>query len=463
MKLLFPALFSLAAAAEIDTSGVFVHLFEWSHSDVADECENWLGPKGFDAVQISPPNEHIQGDQWWTRYQPVTYNITSRSGDMNSFQDMVDRCAAVGVSIVADAVVNHMAAGSSGTGVGGTSYSNRNFPDYEQSDFHHTSSLDVNCAVTDYTDQKNVQECDLVGLPDLDTSSSKVQDRIAQYLNDLYDMGVTGFRIDAAKHQEASQMNGYLKQLPDDAFVFGEVIEGGNEAVKPEMYEDYCYITEFDWAQEVAPNVVSQGKMQYLNTVGESWGLENSDISVIFTDNHDTQRGNAPLTYKDGDVYKLMNMFMVAHPYGYPKVMSSYYFTDHDAGPPGTGANADSCGDGSTWVCEHRWTEIANLVNWRKEAVKAENGKASVNDWAASSDGNGIAFSRGDAAFVAINRSGGDWSDSFQTSLPAGTYCNVMQSDDVSSCDKITVNSDGSASFSVPSMGGVAMHIGAQA
>ena len=376
---------------------------------------------------------------------------------------MVDRCAAVGVSIVADAVVNHMASGSSGTGVGGTGYSNRQFPDYDQTDFHHTSSLDVNCAVTDYTNQQNVQECDLVGLPDLDTSSSKVQDRIAQYLKDLYSMGVTGFRIDAAKHQEASQMNGYLKQLPDDAFVFGEVIEGGNEAVKPEMYEDYCYITEFDWAQEVAPNVVSEGKMQYLKSVGESWGLQSSDISVTFTDNHDTQRGNAPLTYKDGDVYKLMNMFMISHPYGYPKVMSSYYFTDHDAGPPSAGANADTCGDGNTWVCEHRWTEVANLVNWRKEAVKGEKGTPSVDNWTASNDGNGIAFSRGDSAFVAINRSGGSWDGSFQTSIPAGDYCNVMVSDDSSNCESVTVGSDGMASFSVPSMSGVAIHLGAQA
>lgn len=34
-----------------------MHLFEWSWEDVAKECENWLGPKGYDAVQVSPPTE----------------------------------------------------------------------------------------------------------------------------------------------------------------------------------------------------------------------------------------------------------------------------------------------------------------------------------------------------------------------------------------------------------------------
>jgi alpha-amylase len=36
----------------------FVQLFEWKWTDVARECETYLGPKGFTAVQISPPNEH---------------------------------------------------------------------------------------------------------------------------------------------------------------------------------------------------------------------------------------------------------------------------------------------------------------------------------------------------------------------------------------------------------------------
>merc|ERR1711935_1287141 len=99
----FPAP-ALNASTSIDQTGrTFVHLFEWSWDDIAQECEDWLGPKGFDAVQISPPMEHITGSQWWTRYQPVSYNIMSRSGTRKEFKSMVKRCKAVGVSIYADA------------------------------------------------------------------------------------------------------------------------------------------------------------------------------------------------------------------------------------------------------------------------------------------------------------------------------------------------------------------------
>ena len=42
---------------------VFVHLFEWRWLDIASECEDFLGPNAYAAVQISPPQEHVIGPQ----------------------------------------------------------------------------------------------------------------------------------------------------------------------------------------------------------------------------------------------------------------------------------------------------------------------------------------------------------------------------------------------------------------
>ena len=49
----------LAAFAHGSSNDVVVQLFEWSHEDVAAECESFLGPNGFAAVQISPPQEGL--------------------------------------------------------------------------------------------------------------------------------------------------------------------------------------------------------------------------------------------------------------------------------------------------------------------------------------------------------------------------------------------------------------------
>jgi hypothetical protein len=63
--------------------------------------------------------------------------------------------------------------------------------------------------------------------------------------------------------------------------------------------------------------------------------------------------------------------FMLAWPYGYPRVMSSFFFDDPNQGPPQDSnenilsptINSDgTCGNG--WVCEHRWRQISNMVQF---------------------------------------------------------------------------------------------------
>lgn len=181
--------------------------------------------------------------------------------------------------------------------------------------------------------------------------------------------------------------------------------------------------------------------------------------AVIFLDNHDTQRnGAAQLTYKNGDMYQFASIFMLAHPYGYPILMSSFYFSDYDQGPPSVPVHDGStlhCKDGATWVCEHRWTPIANMVAWRNAA-----GTADMTNWQVG-NGNQIAFGRGTSAFIAMNRGSGTWCTSLKTSMPSGTYCNIIQSTNRASCPTVTV-SQGGLDVCVPPLGAVAIHVNAK-
>lgn len=47
-----------------------------------------------------------QGGQWWTSYQPVSYQISSKHGDRAAFAGMVSACQSVGVGIIVDTVLN---------------------------------------------------------------------------------------------------------------------------------------------------------------------------------------------------------------------------------------------------------------------------------------------------------------------------------------------------------------------
>lgn len=150
----------VSQAAPPGPKTVTATLFERPFAQVAEACKDQLGPAGYGHVEVSPAAEHIQGGQWWTSYQPVSYKIAGQLGDRTAFKKMVDACHAAGVRVLADAVVNHMAAGS-GTGTGGTVYSEYGYPGrYGDQDFHACRA-----DIADYTDRGDVQNCELVGLP----------------------------------------------------------------------------------------------------------------------------------------------------------------------------------------------------------------------------------------------------------------------------------------------------------
>lgn len=442
------------ALTDADESGVFVHLFEWSWADVADECEGWLSDKGYAAVQVSPPQESISGSQWWTRYQPVSYDIAGRSGNEAAFDDMVSRCNAVGVDIYVDMVINHMSAEKDGSGQA------IDYPDvpYDGSlDFHNWS-----CSSINYGNRDQVQFCDLVGLNDLKTESSYVRGKIEDYFDALVAKGVHGFRIDAAKHMPATDVAAIVGAVDGSPYVFQEVIGAPGEAVQPSEYTGIADVTEFGYQYWMDYYFGVQGQ-SFSGLQTEIGNLMSSDSAVVFTDNHDTSRNTGnDLSYKYGDLYTVANIFMLAYPYGYPKVMSSYQWTDADAGPPSSGPNSgDACFTGN-WQCEHRYRNIANMVQFRKTA--AGEAVANWNDI----NSQAIAFGRGDKAFVVINKGGSAISPNLYTGLPDGTYCDIANADYVDGdCDDegsagptVTVTS-GYASFSVASLGATAIHVDA--
>ncbi len=413
---------------------VFVHLFEWDWPSIALECEQFLGPAGYSAVQVSPPQEHAEGPQWWTRYQPVSYTLTSRGGTREQFADMVDRCKATGVDIYVDAVINHMTGVYAGIGVAGTEFSEYDYPPlYGYDDFNHCGRND-NDDIVNFDDVWEVHYCELVNLADLKTSDPGVRAKLAAYLNDLLSTGVAGFRIDAAKHMPSEDIAAIL-ELVGDSYVFLEVIATIDGPLDREAYASIANVTEFQY-QPPVHRAFGDGDFEGLEKVGESIGLLPSESAVVFVDNHDTQRhgDGHSFNYKRGERYVLANVFMLAWPYGYPKVMSSFAFDDKEAGAPGISPITDdaaACNDG--WVCEHRIPAIANMVSFR-----AATDGAPVTNWQRHGD-RALSFGRAAEGHVIINASDAPLDVTVQTELEPGDYCDLVSSSSASACDGETV------------------------
>ncbi|KAM6219043.1 alpha-amylase 1B isoform 3-T3 [Rhynchocyon petersi] len=389
-----------------------VHLFEWRWDDIALECERYLAPRGFGGVQISPPNENIvihnPSRPWWERYQPISYKLCTRSGNEDDFRDMVTRCNNVGVRIYVDAVINHMCGSGAGAGTSSTCGSyynagNRDFPSVPYSGW-------------DFNDGK------------CKTASGEIEN-----YNDMY-----------------------------------QVIDLGGEPIKSSDYFGNGRVTEFKYGAKLGTVLRKWNgeKMSYLRNWGEGWGFMPSDRALVFVDNHDNQRGHGAggasiLTFWDARLYKMGVGFMLAHPYGFTRVMSSfrwprYFENGRDVndwiGPPNDSGvikrvtiNPDTtCGN--DWVCEHRWRQIRNMVAFRNVV----DGQPFTNWW--DNGSNQVAFGRGNKGFIVFNND--DWalSSTLQTGLPAGTYCDVISGDKIDgNCTgiKINVSGDGNAHFSI--------------
>ena len=449
-----------AQAAPPGERTVGVNLFQWTWDAIARECTDHLGPDGYGWVQTSPPQEHpvLQG-QWWTSYQPVSYKIESKLGTRAEYAAMISTCRAAGVRVIADVVINHMTGQSGGTGWAGTAFTAEHYPGpaggYGPQDFHACRS-----DIASYGDRYQVQNCRLVGLQDLDTGSPYVQQEIADYLNDLVSLGVRGFRIDAAKHIAASDLAAITARLTDrSVYIVQEVIGAPGEPIQPSEYLGIGDSHEFAYARTLK-QAFQGGDLASLRTLSSASWLLPSDRAGVFVDNHDTERNGETLSYKDGATYRLANVFLLAYPYGWPTVYSGYAFSDKDAGAPqsASGEVDDAmCGRG-TWTCAHRWNETAHLVGFRNAV-----GSAPVVDWW-DNGRDQVAFGRGSAGYVALNRSGGALTRTFTTSLPAGRYCDVVSGAAASSCTgtTVTVDASGRATFTVPANGAVALHVGAR-
>ena len=451
----------LSVMTTTSRSDVIVQLFQWRFADIAIECCQHLGPRGFAAVQLSPVTEQRQGNAWYFAYQPVSYAVGNRLGDEAAFISMCAECARCGVDVLVDAVVNHMAEGS-GSGTAGTTFGSRTFESlYQPLDFHHAiSDSSTNCQVDDYSSTLNVQQCDLLGLPDLRTEDAGVRTKISDFLRHLHSLGVSGVRVDAAKHMPAADVGTLLSGTFSYDNVVQEVIEDASApaALNPTAYVANGRVTEFSYAWIVAQHFTASTLTQLLTLTGPpsgTFGRLPSAQAVVFIDNHDTQRHDDDrLTHEDGELYLAANAFMLAWPYGRPRVMSSYNLSLDSlsgvlAGPPFATAVHDpaspgvvNCGAGMAWLCEHRSPMVTNMVAWRASA-----GDAPIEHWQTGSSAGQVAFSRNASAFIAFSMPPGSrWAATLQTGLPPGIYCQIA----VDGCTVyVTVAADGTAVIDV--------------
>jgi alpha-amylase len=400
---------ALGLAALSAQAEVILHAFNWPYAAVQARAAE-IRSLGYASVLVSPPLKS-EGSAWWARYQPQDYRVIhSPLGDTEAFRAMSNALRAQGVKVYADVVLNHMANEAAqradlnypGSRVLGVYASNRTYWSRQRLfgdlNYNFLSVWDFgpSACIGDYTNVWQVQNWRLcggggdVGLPDLVANTWVVSQQQA-YLNALKGLGVTGFRIDAAKHMPVSHINAVLTPaIKSGVHVFGEVITGGGAGelehdrfLKPYIDGTGHGAYDFPLFAQIRAALAFGGSLNRLVDPGAYGQALPADRAVTFTVTHDIPN-NAGFRY------------LIMDPVD--ETLAYAYVLGRNGGVPLLYSDNNESGD-NRWVNAYRRSDLAQMIRFHN--VNQGNDMQML----AWSDCH-LVFRRGNRGVVGINKCG---------------------------------------------------------
>ena len=214
-------------------NGAILHAWMWSFKTITNHMEE-IANAGYTSIQTEPMSKIKEvaangkkfTKNWYYVYQPTNTSVGNFVvGTEADLKEMTATAHKYGVRVIVDVVANHF-----------TSDWNAIDSDWQNKDYFHSRS---NCGGADgdqinYSSRRDVTQCHLLGLWDLNTQNQTVADRMQNFLATAVDDGVDGFRFDAAKHVELpdekfdNKTSNYWNTILKNGaqFQYGEVLQG---------------------------------------------------------------------------------------------------------------------------------------------------------------------------------------------------------------------------------------------
>ncbi|CAE7937931.1 amyA [Symbiodinium necroappetens] len=266
-----------------------------------------LAWKGFDAVQIPPAQLSPRGDlrqHWYLRYQPLSHlEIDPALGGYEGLQRLCEDAANLRVMVIADCVFNHMAVVASCSEWREAQEDHGKLEELKgRLDRTFGPQLDRNdfqwpwvCLEGHKWDDPNYM---FEGWGCGEWSELRFSDKVVnlhlEHLRQLLDCGVSGFRLDAAKHMRPAHVARYVDYVQQEGgFVYTEVL-----SMDRHLHSQYDKLgkgvpsTDFKVAAAIrnAWRCKNAGGMVSQLSAAESLGHH----SVQFVRNHDTMLNDGP-------------------------------------------------------------------------------------------------------------------------------------------------------------------------
>jgi glycosidase len=202
---------------------IIMHTFLWKIKDITKNLDK-IKESGFTAIQTNVIQPCKEGDEWWTYYQPTHFKVGNKCG---SREDLIELCREAkkrDIKVIVDVVLRHCAGNNRGELIPHEAVDEelKNNPDFW------TNAENT----TDYQSREHAIS-KAFGMPMLNYDSPLLQQRFIDFLQDLKDCNVSGFRIDMGKHfalkEEGSDFWENVFGRFSDMFNYAECLECSKE------------------------------------------------------------------------------------------------------------------------------------------------------------------------------------------------------------------------------------------
>ncbi|MDE5778700.1 MAG: leucine-rich repeat protein [Lachnospiraceae bacterium] len=299
-----------------------LHCWNWSYKTIEENMEI-IAECGYTAVQTSPaqqPKDYTyQGNvcsevgypgvagkgNWWKMYQPVTFNVCDNGqtwlGTKAELESMCATAEKYGIKVIVDIVANHLG-NISGWQNSMTDISPQVGEYWCEDMMTDPSYWHINDLQIWMSDGRKDVTQGTMGMPDLNTGDKRVQKFVYEYLDELIDCGVDGFRFDAAKHIETDEddpefasdfwntvlneaRSHYSKKTGGTLYVYGEILNRIDE-LPFTAYTKNMSITD----NSAGNNLLNSVRYGGIGGLGSCFPIDDSK-SVVWCESHDTYMG----------------------------------------------------------------------------------------------------------------------------------------------------------------------------
>ena len=312
-----------ASASEVDPKlaqdtvqgGAILHCFDWSYNNIKANMKD-IAEAGYTAVQTSPvqpPKDYNSSwtdssKQWWKLYQPLGLRVADGDtwlGTKTELKAMCDEAEKYDIKVIVDIVANHLA--NDNTKAGTYEHLSPYVDDeMKNPDYYHSDKDGI-----DESNRYHITQFHM-GQPDLNTGNRDVQDKVKRLLRECYDLGVDGFRFDAAKHIEVPNDEycgsdfwpNVLSDIKDysnnSVFLYGEILGGAGTDIS--NYTKYMAVTDNETGNTARSNAASKNCQGLKN----GWYSKNTAAAncVLWAESHDTYMDNSTSSISDDVITK---------------------------------------------------------------------------------------------------------------------------------------------------------------